>query len=477
MLGTLLMTGSTALAQPTWRRVYGAFDADEGAAVRMAQNGDFIVAGATSSFGAGSVDAYLLELNGDGNLLWSRTIGGAGIDRAEALVIDPDGALLIAGFSNTGGSGGYDGWLVKTDAAGGLIWEKYYGGAGWDFLYDVQPDPSGGYLLAGATYSSGSGGSDGWLLKTDAAGEVIWEATYGADQDDDLRSAKPTSDGGIVAAGKVGIADQGDAWVLRLTAGGDLDWEQGIGGDSLDFAMDVVETLDGGFSVVGTTHSTSIWSQNLHFKLSSTGDSLWSTIGGGGVADEEAMEHVQLPSGRFVTVGYTKTSGGGGKDLFALLTESDGGFVVQHSYGLLEDEVGYSVAQTVDGFVLCGSMVSTSSIGAGNKDVFVIRCDSVVDTETEVMSGTFDPTEVDEKNMAALARLYPNPACTSVHLSRALNFLSAHLIDPEGREVRRWTGRIPQELDLRGLNPGAYQLVTIGEGNTRSAQPLIIVAY
>ncbi len=418
---------------------------------------------------------YLLKLDGNGDVLWTTTVGSPQVDKGTAIALADDGSILLAGYTNSGGLGGYDGWLVKTTAGGLVLWEKFYGGTGWDFLYDIEPMVDGGWLLSGSTYSAGEGGSDGWALRVDAEGVVIWERTFGGSTEDELRSAKQTSDSGYILAGTIAKGDTSDAWVIRLDPEAVLVWERHFGGDSADLAMDILETLDGGFSAVGSTKSFSVWTEHLHFKLSAAGDSLW-TRNFGQINDQEAMEHVELPSGRFATVGYTKTSGGGQKDLFALLSDPDGAYVVQHTYGYLEDEVGYSIARTEDGFIVCGT--TTSFPTAGGVDVYVARCDSVVDTDTELVTPFLDPTIIRQHGGApAFITLFPNPATDMVALSASFALRGVHLIDLQGRPAREWRFPVPRDLDLRGLAAGTYQLVTWSDANVRTSQPLIIAPY
>ena len=50
--------------------------------------------------------------------MWSQTYGGTSSDAAEALVQTSDGGYALAGYTTSFGAGGYDFWLVKTDANG-----------------------------------------------------------------------------------------------------------------------------------------------------------------------------------------------------------------------------------------------------------------------------------------------------------------------------------------------------------------------
>jgi hypothetical protein len=55
------------------------------------------------------------------------------------------------------------------------MWDKTYGGAASDIGtgWTVQTS-DGGYAIQGDTGSFGAGGSDFWLVKTDASGDMEW---------------------------------------------------------------------------------------------------------------------------------------------------------------------------------------------------------------------------------------------------------------------------------------------------------------
>lgn len=459
------------LCQDPWRRAFGALGPDEASSVRLTAEGDIITAGSTGSFGNGQSDAYLLKVSGSGGLLWSRLIGGAQIDHAKALVVLGDGSLVFSGYSNGGDLGGYDGWLVKTDPEGIVLWQHYYGGPDWDLLYDLDATTDGGFLLSGATYSTGAGASDGWLLRTDENGEVIWSRTFGASGDDELRAAFVTDDGGIVVAGSQWSPGTGiDVMVSKLNGTGGTQWNYLYRSDSLEFAMDVLQTIDGGFSIVGTTRAHEQFNEHLHLKLSASGDSLWSRHWGQ-INDQEATKHVEMPSGELYTVGYTETAGGGAKDLFLFRCTDQGDFILERTYGGEGDDFAASMDVAPNGFILAGR---TNSFGAGGDDVVIVRTDSVGGPLVQQFGEVFDPVRVPETEADRTVPLFPNPASTVAHLRAAYQLSSAHVVDQQGRSVREWQQQVPPDLDLRGLSDGMYQLVTLSDKGVRSAQPLII---
>jgi hypothetical protein len=99
--------------------------------------------------------------------LWSETYGGINDDRALSLVATSDGGYAIAGTTDSFGAGGYDFWLVKTDADGNQLWSRTYGGAGNEEAHSLVQTDDGEYMIAGYTDSFGAGSYDFWLVKTE----------------------------------------------------------------------------------------------------------------------------------------------------------------------------------------------------------------------------------------------------------------------------------------------------------------------
>ena len=71
-------------------------------------------------------------------------------------------------------------FVVCPPASAATGWSKTYGGAGNDIgTGDTVQTSDGGYAVSGDTSSFGAGGTDFWLFKTDAAGKMQWNKTYG----------------------------------------------------------------------------------------------------------------------------------------------------------------------------------------------------------------------------------------------------------------------------------------------------------
>jgi hypothetical protein len=103
-----------------WTSTYGGAGYDEGWSVQQTSDTGYIITGITSSFGAGGCDVYLIKTDVDGDTLWTRTYGGAAYDRAYSARQTAEGGYIMAGTTTSFGAGGYDVYLIKTDSLGNV---------------------------------------------------------------------------------------------------------------------------------------------------------------------------------------------------------------------------------------------------------------------------------------------------------------------------------------------------------------------
>jgi hypothetical protein len=246
------------------------------------------ISGNKTSTNHGAFDLWLVKVDASGNKLWDKSFGGSGGDGdiggyflpSVSIVPTGDGGFLIGGPSASGVSGNktspnygdYDYWLVKIDADGNKLWDRSYGGNSSDLLTSVAPTPDGGFLLGGTSESGISGNKtsvshgriDYWVIKVDAAGNKLWEKTFGETGDEHLYSIALTSDGGILLGGqrRVPNGDDRDYWLVKTDATGTQLWEQSFGGpytSPTDIGFDVLRTVlsteDGGILLAGGSDS------------------------------------------------------------------------------------------------------------------------------------------------------------------------------------------------------------------------------
>ena len=97
----------------SWIKTFGGEDLDDFYCVEMASNGNYLCVGRTHSFGSGSGDVYILEIDKSGIMQNERTIGGELRDRGEFIIRTLDEEYVIVGSTNSCGSGWVDVYLIK----------------------------------------------------------------------------------------------------------------------------------------------------------------------------------------------------------------------------------------------------------------------------------------------------------------------------------------------------------------------------
>ena len=153
-----------------------------------------------------------------------------------------------------------------------IEWQKSFGGSGLDAANSIQQTSDGGYIVAGASFSSNgdvtenhgsSDSADFWIVKLTNAGELEWQRPLGGSDYDGANSIQQTSDGGYIVAGGSGSEDgdvtglhgRYDFWIVKLTSTGVIQWQRALGGRDDDEANSIQQTRDGGYIVAGESNS------------------------------------------------------------------------------------------------------------------------------------------------------------------------------------------------------------------------------
>jgi hypothetical protein len=210
------------------------------------------ISGNKTSGTNGDYDYWVMKIDASGNKIWDKTFGGNQSDYLKAITVTSDGGAVLGGFSNSGISGsktasdysGGDYWVVKIDGNGNKLWDKSFGGSGYDDLSSVIATTDGGILLGGLSFSgisgnkmsSVAGGTDSWVIKLNSQGTKIWEKSLGGVGNESIKSMSSTTDGNFILGGITGttitgtVATESDFWLAKIDNNGNSLWEKRYGG-------------------------------------------------------------------------------------------------------------------------------------------------------------------------------------------------------------------------------------------------------
>ena len=305
-----------------WSKTFGGTDGDCGHSVQQTTDGGYIITGYTSSFGTGRGDLYLIKTDASGNLQWNKTFGGSGYDYGESVQQTTDGGYIIAGHAWSFGADYSDLYLIKTDASGNLQWNKTFERS---FGYSVQQTFDGGYIVAGSAFPFGVDSDDVYIIKTDENGNLQWSKTFGGLYSDHGHSIQQTTDGGYIIAGytySFGTGG-GDVYLIKTDENGNLQWSKTFGGTDGDWGWSVQQTSDGGYIIAGWTKSFGAGSTDVYLiKTDENGNLEWSKTFGG--TDEDGGKSVQQTSdGGYIIAGWASSFGAGNADVWLIKVKGE----------------------------------------------------------------------------------------------------------------------------------------------------------
>ncbi len=307
---------------------------------------------------------------------WTKTYGGIENDRGRSVQQTTDGGYIVAGGTYSYGNGESDVYLIKTDSLGDTLWTKTYGGTEYESGISIQQTTEKGYIIAVFTAAADN---DVYLIKTDSLGDTLWTKTYGDTNNNTCRSVQQTIDGGYIVVGLTHAPfPNDDVYLMKTNFYGDSLWARTYRRNVLNIGMSVQQTTDGGYIVAGGTEgwgAEAIYDVYL-IKTNYFGDTLWTKTYGG-TEDDIGYSVQQTTDGGYIVAGYTYSYGEGERDVYLIKTDSLGDSLWTRTYGGAGDDRGYSVQQTTDGgYIVAGS----------TGDFYLIKTDSTGDT---LWTGTY----------------------------------------------------------------------------------------
>lgn len=212
-----------------WATYYGGNGTDMGRGLNIDATGNIYMVGWTdnsapniiatpgthqTTFGGGSLDAFLVKFNQNGVRQWGTQYGGNGTDMAYDCEVDLSGNIYVCGktsstfsISSVGchqpvfGGGPQDAFLASFNSVGLRNWATYYGGTGDEEAWGCAVHSTGHVYISGSTSSSGGtviatpgshlpayggGAWDAFIAQFDPSnnGSRMWGSYYGETGDD-----------------------------------------------------------------------------------------------------------------------------------------------------------------------------------------------------------------------------------------------------------------------------------------------------
>lgn len=221
------------LGQNAFYKLYSNNGYDSGEGIAQLEDSSFIVTGTSSSFLDGPSQAFLLKVDSLGVYQWSLPFGGLEEDGAKRVLYSSGDGYYVSGYTNSSGSGGYDVYVFKTDLNGTLIWEKSFGGLGWEKTNDALLLKDSSQIIVGQTNSNTNGDEDIYILRLDKNGDSLYSKQIGESGDDIATTIDLLNDSTVIIGGTYYNTDslKSKGYLMGMHINGTVLWSQEYGPD------------------------------------------------------------------------------------------------------------------------------------------------------------------------------------------------------------------------------------------------------
>jgi hypothetical protein len=478
------------LGPKTWDRSIGGTGSDKLQCMIKTADGNLLLGGASLSGATGDKsmpsrngsDYWIVKCDTSGTKLWDRSFGGRGNDYLTALVDAGDGGYFLCGYSGSYADGdkthatrgGYDYWIIKTDALGNKLWDKAYGGAGNDMALKATATGDGGLIIGGTSHSgvtgdkteASRGGADGWIVRLNSAGDLVWQKSLGGASSEAFGDVEVLVDGTVLAGISSSSLVSGDKtkprkggvdyWLIRLDAAGNVVTDFVLGGAGHDYVSSIVQGDDWGVLVTGYSRSNASGdkSENNHdtvgdfwvVKLDSIFQKVWDKTYGSDTLDV-LTESISASANGYYLGGYSYSDRGGEKsknsfglaDFWILRIDEDGTLLWDKSMGgsgteQLTTLLRYSPT-TVYGGGFSNSGISGNKLtgNIGSDDYWIVRVEDNSAPGQSLLRKQAPIADIQPEQPASQDPvLYPNPASETIGMTSIEKIHSVRVFDSQG---------------------------------------------
>ncbi len=415
----------------------------------------YVLAGITysSPLNPTHMDINIIKIDDTGFIYWQKSIGGSNHDEAFRILKANDGGYVIFGATQSFGAVPKSALAFKIDSVGNQEWSYINSSIFSNVYYSADKTPDGGYIAAGTSFNSISGNLDDmFVTKMDSMGIVQWTKYYGTTNADVAFDIKSTRDGGYILVGtsETNTAGSADQCVLRLDGSGNIVWVYNYGMAQYDRANSVIQKSNGNFIVSGYSNignPGNVLNQMTLMEIDSLGTLLWSMGYGEVISSNESYKVVQSNNG-FAIGGLTIGSSDPLGEAYLIRTDLNG------TSGCFEMPMSFTRNSTI---MTDGSGSTPTQIFMGEFPLtFNVR-----NYINQFISNCFT-SETEERQVLAGFSIYPNPGRDMISLEIPGGVQNGKIIlrDLSGRIVMEnfWTEGNSKTLNIGDLAKGMYQL-------------------
>tara|TARA_B110000285_G_scaffold25622_1_gene24636 strand:+ start:7867 stop:9315 length:1449 start_codon:yes stop_codon:yes gene_type:complete len=409
----VILLSNTVGAQISFFNYYSDNGVDRGEGIVQLEDSSYVITGSSSSFGDGSSQAFLMQIDSSGNFQWSNHYGGAGSESGRRVLYTKDFGFFICGFTNSFGNGGFDNYLAKIDESGLLEWEKAIGGAGWEKVHDAALTRDTGVLMVGES-SSNNTNKDIYIARTDIGGDTLWTKTLGGSGDDYASDVLQIDDSTFIVVGRSYVEDSllTKVWATKIGDDGTIYWEKNFGNEANSWANGVAFS-GGELRIVGGSEGVNCIGVDPYTCIITKNGAFWGEYVSHDNGDSDLISIINFGPSQEL---YIPTSVANewtfleGRDIKIDRLSNSFSWVEEFYIGREYDDVSNQIINTNDGSAITVGY-STNVVSGGN-DIYVCKIgpnNDYPDTENGAVNNNV-VTVIESENQSLELKVYPNPS-------------------------------------------------------------------
>jgi gliding motility-associated-like protein len=261
---TLLLASALALlglglsAQNiSWQRIFSCENLSQGHSLCKNDNHYFTLSEISDGI-YGLSDLIVTKRDSLGQILWNRIIGSSRLESGMNAVIRPlsDQAVLIIGFSKESATDDRDVFCCKLASDGEVVWSRTIPFLnGNEVPRDAIEMSNGDIVIVGSIVSQSFGSNDGFILRLNPEGNMIWGQNVGGAQNDHFYGVKSIPNGIIVTGTCQSLDNIHRAWIVNFSNDGSIIAEKVFSLNLTELFMSVATGNNSIFTTGYTTDS------------------------------------------------------------------------------------------------------------------------------------------------------------------------------------------------------------------------------
>jgi len=412
-----------------------------------------------------------------------------------------DGGYILGGISN---AYSHEYLLHKENAAGTVLWSKYYGDSASAILRSMIATDDGGYIMAGETnytdvdfpihYGSFTN-ADIAVLKVDSSGNIVWSKVIGGTGDERCWAVVNGPNNGCYIIGNTpsndndctgnhgGSSGSIDMYVARLDNNGSILWHHDLGGTGDDGGDGGYPDGNGGIIITGSsgsndgdvTHQINVGGYNIWVvDLDSNNNIIWNNCYGGG-GQEFSTSVFKATDGTIWIAGQSQIKGGqvdtayGSIDAWFVHIDNTGNFLSAKVLGSIGQDEGQMIYPLSNNNIIAGGYYESAG-GAFSNITYYSGSDAFL-----TVFGPW-PESVQQINAINDAvSIYPNPTnnILSVEAKERDNY-TVNVTDILGRTIYTTSLMDKVQIPVNGWQTGIYYVQVMSENGFKNVQKLMV---